>query len=352
GGSKLFFNRLLEMNPAPVIWTSNELHDIDPAVVRRMTVALELRAPPRRQRRRIIEGLSKRYGVEMNDDELDQLALKLDATPAILENAIKAVGLAGGNAAQVERIGLNVMRAVSGGQVKSPPLVALFDPNLVCSNIDLLRLTGQLKAKGSRNFSLCMSGPPGTGKSAFARHLASELGLEVIQKRASDLLGPFVGQSEQNIAIAFQEARELKALLIFDEADSLLLERQGAQHSWEITQVNEMLTWMEEHPFPVCFTTNLMDRIDTASLRRFTFDIRFDYLDRAAIKRAWSIFFQINDPPADGLMFANLTPGDFTKARKQAQVLGLIDKPAELVTILSEIARTKPGQRGGLGFGI
>lgn len=52
----------------------------------------------------------------------------------------------------------------------------------------------------------------------------------------------YVGETEQNIAKAFKEAKDKKALLIFDEADSFLQSRTNAQRSWEITQVNEMLT--------------------------------------------------------------------------------------------------------------
>ena len=73
------------------------------------------------------------------------------------------------------------------------------------------------------------------------------MGLPVVQKRASDLLDPFVGGTERNIADAFAEARDTNAFLVFDEADSLLLERADAMRSWEISQVNEMLTWMEQH---------------------------------------------------------------------------------------------------------
>ena len=62
--------------------------------------------------------------------------------------------------------------------------------------------------------------------------------------------------SEQAIAAAFEEAADLGAFLILDEADSLLRDRGAARHSWEITQVNEMLTWMERHPFPFACTTN------------------------------------------------------------------------------------------------
>ena len=96
-----------------------------------------------------------------------------------------------------------------------------------------------------RNWSLCLHGAPGTGKSLFARHLADRLGLPVMQKRASDLLSMWVGESEKEIANAFAAARTQGAMLAIDEADSLLADRRGAVRSWEVTQVNEMLTWME-----------------------------------------------------------------------------------------------------------
>jgi SpoVK/Ycf46/Vps4 family AAA+-type ATPase len=172
----------------------------------------------------------------------------------------------------------------------------------------------------------------------------------MIQKRASDLLGPYLGQSERNIALAFQEAVEAGALMVFDEADSLLLDRRDASKSWEITQVNEMLTWMEDHPLPVVFTTNFMERVDTASLRRFTFHIVLGFLDRPGLRHAWQVFLAAERVPADGLVFENLTPGDFVKVRKQAEVLGVLDQPPRLVDMLADISRAKPEASGSLGF--
>ena len=139
-------------------------------------------------------------------------------------------------------------------------------------------------------------------------------------------------------------------MLVFDEADSLLLDRRDATRSWEITQVNEMLTWMEDHPLPVCFTTNFMERVDTASLRRFTFQIVLSYLDKPGLRRAWQVFFGTDRIPPEAVGIANLTPGDFAKARKQAEVLGVLDNPVRLAEIMADISRSKPDARGGLGF--
>jgi transitional endoplasmic reticulum ATPase len=350
GGSKVYLNRLLETNPIPIIWTSNELQHIDPALLRRMTLAVELKRPPAVQRQRILERLATRMDFTLSSTDAEALARRLDATPAIYENALKAAKLAGGGAEAIERAALGIVRAVSGTVARKSGVIPDFDPLLVCSEQDLAGLADRLVAAQARAFSICLSGPPGTGKSAFARHLSRRLGLELIQKRASDILGPYLGETERQIAGAFEESREANAMLVFDEADSLLLDRRDATRSWEITQVNEMLTWMEDHPLPVCFTTNYMERVDTASLRRFTFQIVLSYLDKPGLRRAWQVFFGSDRIPPDAAGIANLTPGDFAKARKQAEVLGILDNPTRLAEIMAEISRSKPDARGGLGF--
>jgi hypothetical protein len=63
--------------------------------------------------------------------------------------------------------------------------------------------------------------------------------------------------------------------LLLDEADSFLQDRRGAQRTYEVTEVNEMLQGMERYNGIFICTTNLLDRLDQAALRRFTFKIRF-----------------------------------------------------------------------------
>ena len=53
---------------------------------------------------------------------------------------------------------------------------------------------------------------------------------------------------------------------------------------------------------------------------------------------------------AEALAFANLTPGDFVKVRRQAEVLGVLDQPARLAEMLGEASRAKPAVGGSLGF--
>ena len=69
----------------------------------------------------------------------------------------------------------------------------------------------------------------------------------LIVKRASDLLSKWVGETEAQIAAAFAEARRREGVLLFDEVDSLLFDRATARTSWEVGQVNELLTWLDRY---------------------------------------------------------------------------------------------------------
>ena len=73
-------------------------------------------------------------------------------------------------------------------------------------------------------------------------------------------------------------------------------DRRNAGPSWELSQVNEMLTWMESHPLPFACTTNYAERLDPATLRRFDFKVALDYLSPEQAATAFRLFFRL-DPP-------------------------------------------------------
>ena len=81
-----------------------------------------------------------------------------------------------------------------------------------------------LKTRG--HGSLCFYGPPGSGKTALAEHLAQALGRPLLVRQASDLLSKYLGETEQNMAAMFREAESEGALLLLDEADSFLQDRR------------------------------------------------------------------------------------------------------------------------------
>ncbi len=345
--SKVYLNRLVEQNPVPIVWTCNDVASIDPAVLRRMTLAVEVRTPGQPARARIWRRVLDETGLKLGADSVERLSSRYLAPPAVAANAARAAMLSGGGEAAVEEAMGGVLQLLGIGPSVPDADASDFDSALVNCEDDLARLTERLVRPGaSRQWSLCLSGPPGTGKSQFARHLAARLGMEVMQQRASDLLSMWVGESEKQIAAAFQRARARRAMLVIDEADSLLSDRREAVRSWEVTQVNEMLTWMENHPLPFVCTTNLMDRIDQASLRRFTLKLRLAPLDPAQAALAFERFFGIAAPRrlADGL-----TPGDFATVRRKRDLLGVAD-PSVLADWLDEEAEAKGTRVQPIGF--
>ena len=349
--SRVFMHRLLERMAVPVIWTANDISVLGPAVLRRMTMCVELKVPNLVTRTRLWREMGETEGVVLPEGDAGKLARLVPAAPAVASAALRATRLAGGEAKMARLIVEGVARAVNGGALPAPEREhdTLYDPALVNADCDLIALCDRLVQPGAdRAVSFLLSGPPGAGKSAWMRHLAARMGLRVLQKRASDILDAFVGGTERNIADAFAEARDTNAFLVFDEADSLLLDRVDAVRSWEISQVNEMLTWMEEHTLPFACTTNLLDRLDRASLRRFLVKVRFDWLTRTQAQLAFRRFFDLTAPPTlDGL--ATLTPADFALVRRRAAMTGATEA-SEIVRLLAAECEGRSGGRQQMGF--
>ena len=350
-GSRAHVHRLIETAPVPVIWTANDITSFGPAVLRRMACCIELRIPPAPVRERLWREAAKAEGITLPAGEAAGLARLLPASPALAHSAMRAARLAGGDAETVRWAVSGVARAMAGGQRPAPDGTGeAFDLALVSADCDLTALVARLTRQGAtQRISLLLSGPPGSGKSAFARHLAEAMGLPVLQKRASDLISPYLGETEQRIAGAFHEARDGGAFLIFDEADSLLGDRSLALRSWEISQVNEMLTWMERHPLPFCCTTNLPERLDPASQRRFLVKARFSFLDAAQAALAWRRSFG-TPAPAGLARLDRLTPADFDLVRRMAQVAGTLADAVALLTALDREQQAKPGTTAPIGF--
>ena len=351
-GSRVFMHRLLERSPVPVIWTANDIAALGPAVLRRMTMCLELALPDLAARTRLWRRMGEAEGIALPEAEAARLARLVPAAPAVARTALRGARLAGGGAETARLIVEGVARAVGGGALPppEPDEAAAYDPALVNADCDLDALAAQLGRPGApRQVSLLLSGPPGTGKSAWVRHLAGRLGLPVLQRRASDLLDCWVGRTERNIAAAFAEARASGALLVFDEADSLLLDRADAVRRWEVSQVNEMLTWMESHALPFACTTNLLDRLDRASLRRFLVKARFGWLTPAQARLAFRRFLDLPPPGALDDLRA-LTPADFALVQRRTALAGEASDPAALVRLLAAECEGRVGGPGPIGF--
>lgn len=357
GPGKAWINHTLETNPVPAIWISNSVDHIDPAYLRRFDFALEIPTPPAAVRSRIASKYFDRLPV--GSDWLANVAGWKEATPAQLEKAARIASLVGAESAQdAEAVAERALRASARllGQAPLPArkCQAPYSLEFVATSASPAELIAGLRRTGHGSF--CFHGPAGTGKTALARHMTEALGRPLLVKRASDLLSKWVGGSEKNIAAMFREAEAENAVLVLDEADSLLADRRDASHGWEITQVNEMLSQMEDFAGIFVCTTNLMDRLDAASLRRFDFKVRFDFLapgQRIALMHAtWPELPNPLPGEASRQLAAldHLTLGDFAVVARQRTLTGAEPNAEDIVDSLAEECRIK-GYRGtAIGF--
>ena len=274
--NKAWTNQLLENNNVPMIWLSNSVSGIDPAFLRRFDLILEMPDLPLKNKSALITQLTEG---KLSPAYVQHFAKERSLTPAILSRTIRvAKELNTSNFAETLLMMFN-QTLKSQNKPKIEPLVlgkADYNLDYVACNDNIHRISEGLKQ--SKKGRICCYGPPGTGKTAWAAWLAEELDMPLLLKQGSDLLNRYVGGTEQNIAQAFEQAKADNALLVLDEVDSFLFSREGANRSWERSQVNEMLTQIERFEGLMVVSTNLIEVLDPAALRRFDLKLKFDYL--------------------------------------------------------------------------
>ena len=358
---KAFINRSLETNEVPTIWITNNICCMDEAVVRRFNLAIELGVPNENMRAKII----KEYSANLIDNKLiKKLAKNQHVAPAVVSNAslvVSNLNTRDKNKA-FERVISNTLKAQGYGAIEndkkkeksSDDLPSSYDPNFVNSNCDLSELMKGIKE--SKSARVCLYGVPGTGKSAYAKFIAKSLKKPIIIKKGSDLLSMWVGGTEQNIAEAFKEAKDKKAVLVFDEVDSFLQDRSTATVSWEITQVNEMLVQMESFNGIFIATTNLIDNLDKASLRRFDLKLEFGYLlPNQALnlfkKECALLKVKFDENAAKKVSnLGLLASGDFASVRRQAKFRPIKNADDFYERLEQEVALKNEEKNARIGF--
>ncbi|MDZ7841685.1 MAG: ATP-binding protein [Gammaproteobacteria bacterium] len=190
GRNKAWTNQLLESNPVPAVWLTNTVQPIDPAFLRRFDYVAEMSPPPTPVRERLVREQLK--GLDVEAGWVRRMAARERLVPSQIERAGRLARLAANEGTAPERVFEraveNTQRAMGLPWQPSPGIeeAERFDFGFVNSDVDLEGITRGLQR--GRAGRIALYGPPGTGKSLFARHLAAQLALPLVRKRASDLL--------------------------------------------------------------------------------------------------------------------------------------------------------------------
>ncbi|OGQ55577.1 MAG: hypothetical protein A3J24_07225 [Deltaproteobacteria bacterium RIFCSPLOWO2_02_FULL_53_8] len=358
---KAWINRMLEENPVPCLWLSNSVSQIDPAFIRRFDVVIELTVPGKTQRANIIKSVGSDL---LSNQTVQQLAEAEELSPAVVSRAVRVIKAIRGEFSEEEtsdavaQLVDSTLVAQSHAPLKlrnANQLPDFYDPAFVNADVCLEQIASGIAQSGSAR--LCLYGPPGTGKSAFGCWLADKLGKPLLVRKVSDIASSYVGETEKNLARAFREAEIEKGVLLLDEVDSFLQDRRRANRNWEVTEVNEMLTQMECFGGVFVASTNLMEGLDQAALRRFDLKVKFGYLQP---DQAWQLFLRhaealglpINESAKETVCrkLTVLTPGDFAAVARQARFRPIKSASDMLALLEAECALKEDGRRQVIGF--
>ena len=356
--SKALFNSTLESNNVPTFWITNDIDEIDNAYIRRFDMVTEFKIPPKFKRLEIL----KRYtNGQVSEELLKKLAKNRAITPALISGATKVVlNLSHENKDEAFKNLIKSSLKAQGfvtakkkgkkDKNKEINLPQNYDVSLINASANLKELAKGIKE--SKNARLCLYGPAGTGKSEYAKFIAKSLNSKLIIKKVSDLIDCYVGNTEKNIANAFKEAKDQNAVLVFDEIDSFLQDRNKAIRSWEITQVNEMLVQMEGFDGVFIATTNLMEGLDRASIRRFDMKVEFGYMDgtqaaKLLQKECESLGLSVDKTAKNSVAKIKfLTPGDFAAVARSAKFSPILSA-GEFIDRLNEEIKHKNIENNG-----
>jgi SpoVK/Ycf46/Vps4 family AAA+-type ATPase len=344
--SKERLNQVLNNNIVGTIWICNDISNIEPSCLRRFSYVLQVQTPPAAIKKKILSKPLKHLRVSPEFKEsLSQIEGLAPAHVTQAANVARLINITGKKAERCieEHISQN-LSACGFDEYKQE-----YKPQIPFST-DFLNIQGGNQAikqiakavNGNSDLRVLLTGPSGVGKTAVVNHLAEQANKELITVRCSDVLDKYVGSSEKNIARLFRESEEKGAILFFDEVDSLLINRSSLTQSWEIQQVNELLTQIEYFSNPFFAATNFSSRLDAAVNRRFDFKLCFEYMTSPQVLKLYNSFLVKSDCSieikAELLKMKHLAPGDFAILARRQKICKTLSQEQHRHTLKSENA--------------
>lgn len=300
--SRALLNDLLETSAVPVVWIMNQPKVLDPAVIRRFDVVLNFSPTPQSVRQSL---LRQRLGDLLTVQECERWAQMESLTPALID---RVTDLHQRSHAANNRWDFDALQGTERSTMLRhrlmdtdvrwlyPALQEQWKWELRWLNPDQPMQDIQRGLQRRAQGSVLLYGAPGTGKSSFAQELARALDKPLRTVLASDVLRPYVGETEMALSQLFAEAQVQGEILFLDEADSLIFHRDGAYRSWEVSLVNELLAQISSYRGVLVLATNRKEALDSALWRRM--DIKVE-LRPMHPEQVWEALQELTEAPAD-----------------------------------------------------
>ena len=372
--NKGLINKMLENSKNQVLWIVNYPNQMDESTRRRFTFSFRFEAMPSEVIKNITKTKLLSTGIsEELQGEILSLITKYRVTGSSVDNLVKVLKCISTNDKDSILTKVNLLlkensRLLDNSSNFRKCVNASYDSSVLNTSLSSEKIVNMVEnaisfseknwkyGETKQGIRMLFYGLSGTGKTEFARYISQQLGKEILLKRASDILDKYVGGTEQKIADAFSEAAANDQILLLDEADTFFQDRNNAEHSWEISKVNELLTQMEEFPGILICTTNLRNIMDSAMIRRFHISVEFKALEEEGIKKLLENYFSSYTFTQESIhqlnQYKSITPGDFSRLAETIRFMNSKDISSEvIVEELKKIQEEKnPSAKNRVGF--
>jgi SpoVK/Ycf46/Vps4 family AAA+-type ATPase len=326
----------LERHEGLCILATNRPMDLDEAMHRRITLAIEFTKPDLLLRERIWRSMAPPKLPLADDVDFMHLARKYELQGGFIKNAwLSALSIAVARDGPEPTVSMDDLHAGASHQLRGRLAMSNFDRGIVPQHgLEEVVLPTEIKEKlrqmvnyskaqavlfgqwgfqqqhgRAQGISALFHGEPGTGKTMAAEAIGFDVGRPLMVVNCAQLMDKYVGESAKNIEKVFVEAKAQDAVLVFDEAEGLFAQRTsegGSTSRHDSMNVGILLHHMEEFSGIAVAITNRYAQIDTAFHRRFKFIIEFPTPDAATRAKLWRMLIPTAAPLAPDVDFDEL----------------------------------------------
>ena len=276
------------------------------------TVSMELPSLTAGEKVHLWEAWGREYPLQQ-DVDLEQNGNKYNLTPKGIRDVLDTADLVAGMEGQDHISQEHIRQAVKQNQQNQLGSCATLinsrfqwkdlilgeelkaQMRMVCDQMRYRAVVGEQwgfhkKTPYGRGLSVLFYGPPGTGKTMAAQVMANELGLDLYRIDISQMVSKYIGETQKNISRLFEEAKDINAILFFDEADSLFTKRSETKDSHDRNanaETAHLLQKLEDYEGITILATNYLNNIDDAFKRRIKFMIHIAFPEQEVRLRLW-----------------------------------------------------------------